>query len=75
MSAKHSLVVKMPKKQKIFRTGNSLAVTIPIGFVKMVGVRPGDMAEIEIKPETGKVTYRFSGNKQLPLMTRQTHSK
>jgi len=54
-------------KQTIIRTGNSLAVTIPSEFVKMVGVKPGDEVLVNIEPETGKVTYSFSGSKQLSL--------
>jgi len=54
-------------KQTIIRTGNSLAVTIPSGFVKMVGIKPGDEVLVNIEPETGRVTYSFSGSKQLSL--------
>lgn len=54
-------------KQTIIRTGNSLAVTIPSEFVKMVGIKPGDEVLVNIEPETGRVTYSFSGSKQLPL--------
>lgn len=56
----------MPK-QKIIRTGNSLAVTIPSFFVKSVGVKIGQEVEVELSPETGKMIYSFTGIKQLPL--------
>lgn len=56
----------MPK-QKIIRTGNSLAVTVPSRFVKAVGVRAGQAVSVKIQPETGQVVYTFSGTKQLPL--------
>ncbi len=54
-------------KQKIIKTGNSLAVTIPSDFVKTVGVKAGQMVEVRIEPETGQVIYAFSGSRQLPL--------
>lgn len=54
-------------KQKIIRTGNSLAVTIPSQFVHTVGIRAGQEVEVKTEPETGQVIYTFSGSKQLPL--------
>jgi bifunctional DNA-binding transcriptional regulator/antitoxin component of YhaV-PrlF toxin-antitoxin module len=56
----------MPK-QKIIKTGNSLAVTIPSDFVHAVGIKAGQEVEIKVEPETGRVIYAFSGMKQLPL--------
>jgi antitoxin component of MazEF toxin-antitoxin module len=53
--------------QKVIKTGNSLAVTIPFQFVSLVGIRPGDEVKLEIKAEKGEITYLFSGMKQLPL--------
>lgn len=54
-------------KQKIIKTGNSLAVTVPSEFVKAVGVRAGGEVMVSLQPETGQVIYTFSGTKQLPL--------
>jgi antitoxin component of MazEF toxin-antitoxin module len=54
-------------KQKIIRTGNSLAVTIPSGFVRAVGIKAGQKVAVKLEPETGRVIYSFSGTKQLPL--------
>ncbi len=54
-------------RQKIIRTGNSLAVTIPSDFVKNVGIKAGQTVQVKINPETGEVTYTFSGSRQLPL--------
>jgi antitoxin component of MazEF toxin-antitoxin module len=54
-------------KQKIIRTGNSLAVTIPSMFVQSVGVKPGQEVKVRVEPETGRIIYTFSGTKQLPL--------
>jgi antitoxin component of MazEF toxin-antitoxin module len=53
--------------QKIIRTGNSLAVTIPSDFVKSVGIRPGDEVKLILETDKGEITYVFSGAKQLPL--------
>lgn len=54
-------------KQKIIKAGNSLAVTIPSKFVKTVGVKLGDQVQVSTKPETGQITYTFSGSRQLSL--------
>lgn len=53
--------------QKVIRTGNSLAVTIPAEFVGLVGIRPGDGVRVKLEPAKSKVVYSFSGAKQLPL--------
>lgn len=55
-------------KQKVIKTGNSLAVTIPSFFVKTVGVKLGDEVKVETKLEKGKIIYTFSGAQQLPLV-------
>lgn len=54
-------------KQKIIKTGNSLAVTIPAEFVKAVGVKAGRQVQVIAQPETGQMIYTFSGTKQLVL--------
>jgi antitoxin component of MazEF toxin-antitoxin module len=54
-------------KQKIIKTGNSLAVTIPSFFAHSVGVKAGQEVEVKVEPETGRVICFFSGTKQLPL--------
>ncbi|HUS59981.1 MAG TPA: AbrB/MazE/SpoVT family DNA-binding domain-containing protein [Nevskiaceae bacterium] len=54
-------------KQKIIKTGNSLAVTIPSEFVKAVGVKAGRQVQVTTQSETGQVIYTFSGTKQLLL--------
>jgi antitoxin component of MazEF toxin-antitoxin module len=54
-------------RQKIIKTGNSLAVTVPSSFVKMIGIKAGEEALAEVKPEEGRITYHFSGSKQLAL--------
>lgn len=54
-------------RQKIIKTGNSLAVVVPSDFVNTVGVKPGQEVEVKIVPETGQVVYTFSGSKQLSI--------
>ena len=53
--------------QKVFKTGNSLAVTIPVDFAKSVGVRPGDLVRTTVQAESGELIFTFSGAKQLLL--------
>jgi len=54
-------------KQKIIRTGNSLAVTIPAEFVESVGIKAGDEVKVALEPNKGRIICIFSGAKQLPL--------
>ncbi len=54
-------------KQKIMQVGNSLGVTVPVDFVKAVGVKAGDMVKVKKRPETGEVVYKFSGIQQLMI--------
>ena len=53
--------------QTVFRTGNSLAVTVPSVFVKSLGIRPGDLVKVGCEEDKGKLTFLFSGAKQLLL--------
>jgi len=53
--------------QKVIKTGNSLAVTIPANFAKMVGIRAGDEVKVDLQGDKGKAIFSFSGAKQLPL--------
>lgn len=53
--------------QKVIKTGNSAAVTIPADFVKDSGIRIGDPVKVKLDPENNKVVYIFSGTKQLAL--------
>lgn len=54
--------------QKVIKTGNSLAVTIPAWFVKDLEVRAGDAVKVKLEPDKGKIIYNFQGSKQLPLL-------
>ncbi|MBI4032907.1 MAG: AbrB/MazE/SpoVT family DNA-binding domain-containing protein [Candidatus Blackburnbacteria bacterium] len=53
--------------QKVFKTGNSLAVTLPAGFASSVGIRAGDRVKVAQNPEKSRLTYQFSATTQLPL--------
>lgn len=53
--------------QKVIKTGNSAAVTIPANFIKDLGIRIGDLVKVKLDPENNKIVYLFSGTKQLPL--------
>lgn len=54
-------------KQKIIKTGNSLAVVVPSEFVNVIGVRPGQSVEVRTQPEKGRIVYTFKGVKQLTI--------
>lgn len=56
--------------QKVIRTGNSLALTIPAEFVRDVGIRAGDPVKVKTEAEKGRIIYHFQGAKQLPLLER-----
>jgi len=55
-------------RQKVIKTGNSLAVTIPAGFAQVVGIKAGDEVKLELKLDKAQAIYSFSGHKQLPLL-------
>ncbi|MEK7565637.1 MAG: AbrB/MazE/SpoVT family DNA-binding domain-containing protein [Patescibacteria group bacterium] len=55
-------------KQKVFKTGNSLAVTVPNDFVKNVGVKAGDEVKVTAFKESGKLQIIFKGAHQLLLV-------
>lgn len=42
--------------QKIIKVGNSYAFTIPSSFVKEIGLKVGDLLNIETDPEESKLT-------------------
>lgn len=53
---------------KIFKTGNSLVVTIPSHFVGALGLKAGDTVQVKSTVENGQILYQFSGVRQLPLV-------
>jgi antitoxin component of MazEF toxin-antitoxin module len=54
--------------QKVLRTGNSLAVSIPAEFAKALGVQAGDTVKIKPDAVKGVLTYTFRGSGQLTLL-------
>lgn len=54
--------------QKVIKTGNSLAVTIPSFFAKSLAVKAGDSVRSKVEVDKGRVVYFFSGAQQLPLL-------
>ena len=58
----------MVKRQKIFKTGNSLAVTLPFRLVNQLGLKPGQEVEMKVNLERLRVSYKFRGVKQLSLL-------
>lgn len=55
-------------KQKIMKVGNSIGVTVPADFVRVIGIRAGETVEVKTKPEKGEVIYKFSGIQQLAFL-------
>ncbi len=56
-------------QQKVIKTGNSLAVTIPADFVQNVGIKPGNLATVSTDITTAKMILTFSNPSQLPLLS------
>lgn len=42
-------------------------MTVPSDFAKSLGIRPGDLVKVNCEDDKGKLTFVFSGAKQLPL--------
>lgn len=58
-------------KQKIFKTGNSLAITVPARFAEVLGIKSGQSASVKTDPEQGRLVVHFSGSNQLRLVERK----
>ncbi len=54
-------------KQKVFRSGHSLAVVVPASFVKDIALKAGDEVKVIAHAQKGRVVYNFPNNTQLPL--------
>jgi len=52
-------------KQRVMKIGNSLGVTVPVDFVKAIGIKAGDMVEVKKRVEANEMVYKFSGIQQL----------
>jgi antitoxin component of MazEF toxin-antitoxin module len=55
-------------EQKIIRTGNSAAVTIPSEFFKGMSLRIGDVAKAKMDYQKARITYTFPGARQMVLV-------
>ncbi len=53
--------------QKIIKTGNSAAVTIPAEFLEALCLKIGDAAEAKVNFEQGTIIYKFPDGRQLSL--------
>jgi antitoxin component of MazEF toxin-antitoxin module len=60
-------------QQKIIKTGNSVALTIPASFAHDLGIHVGDNVKTTLQPENGKIIFTFSGAKQLTLSGSYLH--
>ncbi len=58
-------------QQKIIRTGNSLAITIPADFIKILGLESGQLVETKSDPLTGTITHYFTGSGQMSLLNKK----
>jgi len=45
--------------QSIFKTGNSLAVSIPFRIVKQMGLQKGQPVIVKYRPEQGQIILEF----------------
>jgi len=57
--------------EKIIKTGNSAAVTLPAKFMRDLNLKIGDTVVVEIDYDKGEITLRFPGARQLPLASRR----
>lgn len=53
------------RTQKIIKTGNSAALTIPVGFIKTLNLKIGDKAMTRLDFYEGSITYKFVDIRQL----------
>ena len=53
--------------EKIIKTGNSAAVTLPAKFMRDLNLKIGDPVVVEIDYIKGEITLRFPGARQLHL--------
>jgi len=54
-------------KQKVVRTGHSLAVVVPSTFVRDLAIKAGDPVRVTPDRRRGRITYTFPNATQLPL--------
>lgn len=58
-------------RQKILKTGNSLAVTIPAQAVQVLGLRSGQLVEVKSDLSKGLITLLFTSSGQLNLLAKK----
>ncbi len=63
----YSRIVMTQKSQKIIKTGNSAAVTVPSEMLKSLNLQTGDRAEAKMNFAEGSITYIFPEIRQLRL--------
>lgn len=56
-------------KQTVFKTGNSLAVTIPADFVNTLGIKSGDQVKSVAQLGKNRITYIFPQSLQLSFLS------
>lgn len=57
----------MFNQQKIIRSGNSLALTIPAKLVKNLGLKAGDAVKVTVPLDQSQINYFFESPRQLTL--------
>lgn len=55
-------------KQIAFRSGNSLAVTVPARLVRSLGLQPGAVITSQINYYKKTITFSFPGSGQMSLL-------
>jgi len=55
--------------EKIIKTGNSAAVTLPAKFMRDLNLKLGDLVEVEMDYAKGEITFRFPGARQLHFVS------
>lgn len=61
--------------QKIIKTGNSVAVTIPAEMSRSLNLRVGDKAEAKMNFSEGSIVYSFPDIRQLRFEEREKSKK
>lgn len=62
-------------QQKIIKTGNSLAITLPSHLVKALGLRASDPVTVTISLDQTKISYSFDFARQLTLSSSTINPK
>jgi antitoxin component of MazEF toxin-antitoxin module len=55
-------------RQKVLKSGNSLAVSIPARFCRTLGIKPRDAVLVQADYVNGTVQYTFKFSSQPPLI-------